>query len=148
MALTHYSFSSSKNSLEFEFFSHGRNGKVKKLVRFSPQNANGITYFNLGFGDINETTGKINDISVSDNQDTEQILSTIAVIVLEFLQQFQDALIFAKGSTAARTRLYQMGISSNWDRIKLRVTIYGYFAGHWELYQKNRNYEAFLAMSK
>jgi hypothetical protein len=43
--------------LEFEFESDGPKGKIKKVVRYSPQNANGITDFNLGFGDLNPKTG-------------------------------------------------------------------------------------------
>ncbi|NOS92150.1 MAG: hypothetical protein HOP30_09525 [Cyclobacteriaceae bacterium] len=148
MAITHYPFVSSKNSLEFEFYSKGRNGKVKKLVRFSPQNANGTTYFSLGLADVDEETGNINDLSISDNQDTELILATVALTVLDFLQQFQDALIFVKGNTPSRTRLYQIGISSNWDKIKSHVLIYGHFEGQWEVYQKNKSYEAFLAKRK
>jgi hypothetical protein len=35
----------------------------------SPQNANGITYFNLGFGDLNEETGKIDDLATSNNKE-------------------------------------------------------------------------------
>jgi len=45
------------------------NGKIRKVVRYSPQNANGITYFNLGFGDLNEETGKIDDLATSNNKE-------------------------------------------------------------------------------
>ena len=59
MSLNHYEFSSGKTFLDFEFDSEGRNGKIRKAVRYSPENANGITYFNLGFGDLNKETEEL-----------------------------------------------------------------------------------------
>ena len=73
------------------------------------RNANGITYFNLGFGDQDESTGKINDLTISNNSDTDRILATVAATILEFTAHFPDAIVYVKGSTPARTRLYQMG---------------------------------------
>lgn len=148
MSLKHYIFSTSRSHLDFEFESEGRNGKIKKVVRYSPQNANGITYFNLGFGDLNKVTGKIDDISISDNQDTQLVLATVAATVLEFTRRFPDALVYAKGSTPSRTRLYQMGISSHWKEIDAVLTIYGYINGEWQPFSKDVNFEAFLAIHK
>jgi hypothetical protein len=99
VGLKHYNYSTSQNFLDFEFESSGKNGRIKKVVRYSPQNANGFTYFNLGFGDLNVETGRINDIAISDNQDTELILATVATTVLEFTTRFPDAIVFAKGRT-------------------------------------------------
>ncbi|MGF7229824.1 DUF6934 family protein [Arachidicoccus sp.] len=62
MNLVHYSFNTNSSYLDFEFESEGSKGKIKKVVRFSPQNANGITYLNLGFVDINPETGNIDCI--------------------------------------------------------------------------------------
>jgi uncharacterized protein DUF6934 len=52
MNLEYYQFSTNESFLNFEFNSEGPKGTVRKIVRFSPENANGITYFNLGFGDL------------------------------------------------------------------------------------------------
>jgi len=43
----------------FEFESHGKNGSVTKIVRFTKSESE--EYYNLGFGDKNEQTGEIND---------------------------------------------------------------------------------------
>jgi hypothetical protein len=52
MNLERYTFLTNESFVDFEFESYGPQGKIKKVVRYSPQNANGITYFNLGFGDL------------------------------------------------------------------------------------------------
>ena len=142
MTLNHYKFSASHDFLDFEFESDGRNGRIRKVVRFSPQNANGVTYFNLGFGDINSKTGSINDLSISSNLDTNKILATVAETVVVFTSCFPDAIVYAKGSTTSRTRLYQMGIASNWEAIELVLDVYGFINGRWEPFKKITNYEA------
>ena len=49
MNLDRYTFNSNSSYLDFEFQSEGPKGKIKKGVRFSPQNANWITYFKSWF---------------------------------------------------------------------------------------------------
>ena len=148
MNLERYDFSTNETFLDFEFESEGPKGKIKKIVRYSPQNANGITYFNLGFGDRNEETGKIDDRSVSNNKDRERVLATVAATVLAFTQHFPDVMVYAKGSTPSRTRLYQMGIVANWDEIEPLLEVFGFANGQWERFSKNVNYEAFLVLRK
>jgi hypothetical protein len=144
-----YKYSASDTYLDFEFDSEGPRGKIRKIVRFSPENASGVTYFNLGFGDLNSKTGKIDDLAISNNQDREKILATVAATVLEFSQHFPDVMIYAKGSTAARTRLYQIGISANWKEIESLLYVYGFEEDKsWQPFRKNVNYSAFLIKRK
>jgi hypothetical protein len=149
MNIDKYRFSVSDTFLDFEFDSDGPKGKIRKVVRYSPQNANGITYFNLGFGDLNRKTGKIDDLATTNNADRDKILATVAATVLEFTQHFPDVLVYATGSTPSRTRLYQIGISANWGDIHPLLYVFGYVAGKgWESFQKNVNYVAFLVRRK
>jgi len=149
MNLIKYEYSVSDTYLDFEFDSDGPKGKIRKIVRYSPKNANGITYFNLGFGDLNQKTGRIDDLAISNNLDREKILTTIAATVLEFTQHFPDVMVYAKGSTKARTRLYQIGISSNWTAIDPLLYVYGYEQDKgWQTFLKNVNYLAFLVKRK
>jgi hypothetical protein len=106
------------------------------------------TYFKLGFGDLNTTTGAISGLTKSNNGDREKILSTIARIVLIFTEHFPDVMVYAQGSTAARTRLYQMGIASNLEEIENVLTVYGYAEGDWRRFEKQVNYEAFFVVRK
>ena len=148
MNLDRYQFQTNASYLDFEFESDGPNGKIKKVVRFSPQNANGVTYFNLGFGDLNPITGAVDDLSKSNNNDRDKILATIASIVLEFTAHFPDVMVYAQGSTSSRTRLYQMGIAANWNEIVPIMHVYGYRDNTWQRFEKQVNYEAFLVMRK
>ena len=68
----------SSSRLDYEFDSEGPKGRIRKVVRYTLQNAGGIRYFNLGFGDLNKATDKIDDLAVTDNQDREKILATVA----------------------------------------------------------------------
>jgi hypothetical protein len=148
MNIERYEFVIGESLIDFEFESDGPKGKIKKIVSFSPYNSDGKTYFNLAFGDLVEKTGKLNDTAISDNKDTLKILATIAGTVLEFTRQFPDIIVYAKGSSLARTRLYQMGISGNWNEIEPLMLIFGFVDGQWEPFKKNVNYEAFLAQRK
>ncbi|MFP5080869.1 DUF6934 family protein [Pedobacter sp. JCM 36344] len=148
MNIEQYQFYTNDNFLDFEFESDGPNGRIKKVVRFSPNNSNGITYFNLGFGDLNIETGQIDDLSKSNNNDRDKILATVAATVLVFTDHFPDVMVYAQGSTPSRTRLYQMGITTNWEEINPLLDVYGFTKGKWELFEKDTSYEAFLVIRK
>jgi hypothetical protein len=92
--------------------------------------------------------GEIDHFAISDSQDTELVLATVAATVLEFTSHFPDAIVYAKGSTSSRTRLYQIGISSNWIAIEPLLHVYGFTNGSWQPFKKNINYEAFLVIRK
>lgn len=149
MDLKPYQYITSDNHLIYKFDSIGPNGIFRKIVRYRPVNTNGITYFNLGFGDINPLTGKIDDLAVTNNLDREKILTTVAATVLDFTNHFPDALVYAEGSTPARTRLYQMGIAANWEEINLLLYVYGLEGNKgWQPFCRKVNYRAFLATRK
>jgi hypothetical protein len=148
MNLDRYEYSTNDTFLNFEFCSDGPNGKIKKLIRFSPQNVNGVTYFSLGFGDYNNDTNKVDDQVITNNQDKTKVLVTVAATVLEFTSYFPDMMVYAKGSTPARTRLYQMGIAANWLEIQSLLHVYGFINNQWQPFEKNVNYEAFLIQRK
>ena len=149
MNINTYSYPISDIHLNFEFDSTGPKGKIRKIVLYRLQHANNIDYFNLGFGDLNPKTGKIDDLVVTDNQDREKILATVAGTVLQFTQHFPDAMVYAEGSTPARTRLYQIAIAANWNEIEPLLHVFGYHQEEgWQPFRKNVNYQAFLVTRK
>jgi len=148
MNLKGYHYITSKSLLDYEFFSEGPNGKIKKVVRFEPANSGGITYFNLCFGDWKEKKQGLDDMVISNNQDRDKILATVALAVLDFTEHFSDVGVFAQGSTPARTRLYQLSIARHWKAIQTLLYVYGYINGSWEPFRKSVNYRAFLAYRK
>lgn len=146
MYLDRYPYKTETTHLGYEFYSEGKNGRIKTVVRFKLIDEV-YEIYNLGFGDFMETTGNINDLSVSNNNDREKVLATVAATVLDFSERNPDAAIFARGSTPARTRLYRMGISKYFDNINATFHVEAYNNG-WVPFQKNHEYEAFLIKRK
>lgn len=123
MKYPRYQYSTEKELHFFEFESVGIKGKVKKIVQYTEMNIEG--YYNLGFGDYDETTGEVNDKIVTNNGDGLKVLSTVVSTVYAFTGKYKDAKIFATGSTESRTRLYRMGISNNLEELKEDFLVYG-----------------------
>jgi len=145
MQLSRYSFKTNESYLEYEFISTGPRGLIKKVVRFTQI---GAEIFNLSFGDLNEETGEISDRVVTNNIDSRKVLTTVAAIVHDFTLQYPGIWIFAKGRTHSRTRLYRMGISNNWQEIRMDFELYGFENETWELFEPGGDYVAYLVRRK
>ena len=78
MNLPQYKTNPDEDLHSFSFISEGKNGKIEKVIRYEK-----ITddVFNLGFGDKDPITGKINDKVVTNNGDTEKVLATVVSTV-------------------------------------------------------------------
>ena len=60
----------------------------------------------------------------------------------------QKPQFFIQGSTAARTRRYQMGINKYWEQISPIFEIFGQKDDTWELFRTGENYNVFLGRRK
>ena len=145
MHLSRYTYKTNETFLDYEFYSIGPRGRVKKVVRFT-QIGNGI--FNLAFGDLDEYTGKISDISVTNNEDSRKVLATVAAIVYSFTQHYPGMWVIALGSTHSRNRLYRIGIVTNLYEISSLFDIFGLKDNKWEPFKLQRDYTAFLVRRK
>lgn len=132
--------------LHFGFTSHGPNGVIQKAIRFHEQYLNDDTpYFNLSFGDWDDETKKIDDLTVSNNRDKEKIFSTISLAIIEVTNRYNEYAIQIKGSTRSRTRLYQITINKHYEEINKLFVIYGQDnLGMWKIFKRNIHYNAFL----
>lgn len=137
-----YQLESDRKLMLFEFTSVGRKGRVKKIVQYVEANLKDL--YNLGFGDKDEKTGEINDTIITNNGDSQKVLATVASTVYAFTDKHPNALIYAKGSNTARTRLYRMGITNNLLEIKKDFYVFGLKDDQWHEFRKNLEYEAFL----
>lgn len=127
----------------YEFVSEGPKGPIKKLVQFTETNIQNV--YNLAFGDYDENTKTIDDLSVSNNGDSLKILATGASTVYAFMENYPDSSIFATGSTSVRTRLYRMGITNNLAEIKEDFHVYGLsLHGKWTEFIIGEDYDAYL----
>jgi hypothetical protein len=143
--LPRYTYKTNENFLDYEFKSIGPKGNIKKIVRFTQIDD---TIYNLGFGDLEEETGEINDTRVTNNNDSRKVLATVAATIHDFTLQYPGVWIVAKGSTHSRTRLYRMGITNHWNEITPEFEIFGLFDDKWEPFEIRRDYTAFLVRRK
>jgi hypothetical protein len=146
MKLPRYEYSTEGQAELFKFTSQGPKGNVQKLVVYSKMLEDDI--YNLAFGDYDEKTGIVDDRRISDNGDGQKILATVASTLYAFTSKHPDAWIYATGSNAARTRLYRIGISTNFEEIKADFEVYGLQNETWREFEKGQEYEAFLVKRK
>ncbi|MDQ6762197.1 MAG: hypothetical protein M3015_06180, partial [Bacteroidota bacterium] len=97
---------------------------------------------------LDEETGEISDIVITNNNDSRKVLATVAATIHDFTIQYPGVWIIAKGVTLSRTRLYRMGITNHWKEINTDFEVYGLIAEQWELFEQRRSYEAFLIRRK
>jgi len=121
-------------------------GLIPKIVKFSETNLSGLD--NFAFGDKELGTDDLNDFVISNNGDSEKVLATVVAAVYGFTEKHLDCWIYATGSTKSRTRLYRIGISKYIGEIRNDFEIYGLKNSEWEIFEKETEYEAFLAKRK
>lgn len=147
MKLDQYEYFSGNNFENYFFYSNGPKGRIKKGITFTKFNENPIIY-NLAFGDFDPYTQQISDVEKSNNMDRDRVLATVANTIHEFSNHCGNHLIFATGSTPARTRLYQISMSKLLDEILRDFDIYGITNNLVSRFKKNVNYTAFLVRRK
>lgn len=149
MNLERYDYQTSESFLDYEFHSEGPKGAIKKVIRFMSVTVAGFSYYNLGFGDWNEAEKRIDDFIVSNNQDAELVLATVASTVIDFTDHYPDVIIYAEGSTASRTRRYQMGINKYWSEIDPIFEVHGLIENQgFQPFELGKNYKAFVVKRK
>ena len=146
MKLPSYKMSVGKSNHVFEFTSIGKKGEIEKMIVFEKTTTNG--FYNLAFGDKDKISGKLNDIKVSNNGDSEKILATVVKAVYIFLKLNPNVWIYAEGRTKSRTRLYRMGISKHLKEAEKDFYIFGSKNNSWEKFIRNVDYESFAILKK
>jgi hypothetical protein len=104
--------------------------------------------YNLSFGDKDHITGNIDDTVISNNGDSEKVLTTVVATVYAFTDKYPDAWIYATGSSKSRTRLYRIGISKFYSEVSEDFEVLGELNDYWETFRKNVEYEGFLVRRK
>jgi hypothetical protein len=131
----------------FDFISMGKCGTIPKRISFIPT---ALPYvYNLAFGNLKED-GKIDDISVSDNGDRNKILATLARVIDQYTRKYPERLIYFRGSTKERTRLYRMAVGLNLEELSETFDIYAEMNNDFDFvpFHKNMEITAFLIKRK
>lgn len=141
-----YQFHSDTDALYFYFESISKQKTIKKIVGYTPipELANG---YNLGFGDLYDD-GTVDDISISNNDDMEKVISTVVQTMLHFFDNYPDKFVFIEGSTPDRTRLYRIIINKELKEVKDLLNIYGFIGNKIEEFASDRPYDSFLITLK
>ena len=146
MNIEKYQIKSGEKLEVFEFVSEGPQGRITKLVQYTPTNYKDL--YNLGFGDKNAETGFVDDNVISNNNDSEKVLATVVATLYAFTDKHPDALIYATGSSKSRTRLYRMGITKYLDEACNDFQIWGELNDSWEDFKKDIDYIGFFVKRK
>jgi len=146
MELEKYLLQSDEEQEVFEFYSQGPNGNILKKVVYVPTTTQHVCQ--LVMGDYNLDTGHIDFLKVTNNNDTDKILATVGVTLYSFFSKKPNSLVYAKGSTNSRTRLYQIGISQLYEQIEEDFEVFGELEGKYERFTKNINYNSFIVTKK
>ena len=141
-----YEYGTEATHLYYEFFSEGPKGRIRKIVEYAATSLPGV--YNLSFGDYDEATNHISHKSITNNGDSQKILATVAATVYAFTERHPEAWIYATGTTAVRTRLYRMGLTTNLSAIAENFHVFGLRSESWEPFVCDINYNAFLIRRK
>ncbi len=94
MQIEKYQTETDQTKLEYTFLSIGRKIIKKKIMYEKFENpeyiglpSNTLVY-NLGFGDLDEHTGGIDDKTTSNNGDMDKILATVAETAFNFWENY------------------------------------------------------------
>ena len=116
MKIDRYALKSESGLTVFEFISEGPQGTIRKMIHFQETNEPGL--YNLAFGDKNSDTDEMDDLSVSNNGDSEKVLATVVAALYAFFDKHPDAFVYA---TLYTPLSFANSIPSLWfSRIRLR----------------------------
>ena len=135
-----------------KFFSTGKNGDFELRILIARNKTDLRTnQYSLGFGVWNPTLRDIDDHFQTRNDDMRVILATVAQRAIEFLKKKPSALIYAEGSSVARTRLYQREIAKIICEIPDEFIVKGLIRKDdigFVIFKAGLNYDGFLLSSK
>lgn len=142
----YYETEASKDCLEFRFKSVSEAKTIEKIITFTCI-LDSINLYNLAFGDL-KADGSIDDLIVSNNDDREKVMATVLQSVYAFFLDYPHSILYIKGSTAERTRLYRIIISKELVEFQKEFEIFGWIESEVELFTRNRPYTAFVIKRK
>lgn len=156
MKIEKYQIETTSDGLKYFFDSIGKT-TIEKIVHYQqfpssiiikvglpPQ----LEVYNLAFGDRIAGTDDFSDKMPSNNGDMEKVLATVVDTTFYFWKKYPQANLFLTGSSVSRTYLYQKKIERYWEEITEVAYVAGRFDSQFELFEKGKNYDAFLIIRK
>lgn len=133
-----YSYYPSKNFTQFAFQSEGIKGKIVKIIIFSPIAEN---EWNLGFGDFHR--GKLDDTTMTNNNDAMKTIRTVAQAILIFIETYPDRIVVIEPLDEKRKRFYNRIFQKFYDEINIYFNIIGIREGVSFVFNPKEFYDVF-----
>ena len=92
MTYPKYQYRSEELFLFYEFISEGPKGLIKKVVEYTETSTENV--YNLGFGDYDDITKSLNDLSITNKGDSLKVLATVASTVYAFYRKIPKGMDF------------------------------------------------------
>ncbi|PWK16641.1 hypothetical protein LV89_04857 [Arcicella aurantiaca] len=140
-----FSFNTLNEYTDFEFYSIGNKGTIKKIIRFIKIDLE--DFYSLSLFDV-FSDGTLSVMSESKNGDMKIVLATVAKTIEKFLELYPTKKVFFSGSTHERTRLYRIAITQEIENIKNLFDILGITEDGLEIFAPNRPYQGFIISLK
>ncbi len=144
MVNEHYSYIATQQNTIFFFESVGIQGSIVKAVAFQ-LNKKGT--WNLGFGDL-EDDYKVNDKTISNNQDVLKVLSTVAKVAYIFIETYPDRVISIVPVDEKRKLLYNRVFQRHFEDIDKQFEVIGTINESDEPYSTGKMYDEFTLKFK
>lgn len=150
---------SAKRHHTYLFISEGPKGEIIKAVKLSRvrQKQFKSSIYNLAFGNWNDTTNEIDDMSRSNNYDIQKVLNTVFIIAIRFLESKPGRVLGFQGSMDSksvalrknqRNYVYRRLIDQNWDFLNESYLIFGIQSKKLVRYEPGIDYDGFLVRPK
>lgn len=131
-------FANSENT--YNFVSVGAKGEILKGVYFEEIDTN---LYNLVLLDYDPIAKTWSDESVSDNGDIVTVMATIVQIIWLFLNKNNESVVFFKGNTISRQKLYNRIIRNYFVELSEKFVIWGSIEKVQELVIPTKYYQEF-----
>jgi hypothetical protein len=139
-----YDFRILDDAFRYEFVSVGLR-TIPKVIIY--QETDIADFYNLVLADILDN-GTIETDIESKNGDLEKIIATVFRTTITFWGYYPDAKIAFTGSDSKRTRLYQIILTKELDKISHLFAIFGLNDEGLVLFEPNQRYNGFVVYKK
>jgi hypothetical protein len=143
-----YNFNSTNDFLIYEFTSSGKT-LINRVVVFSETEFKNI--YNLGQGiktTDDDGTFYVDYDTETNNNDMKELFSTIFKIILMFNINHPNNIIYIKGNTYQKIKIYNFLLSRHKNKINKKFYLYGIINGDMIHFNKYQDFESIVLIPK
>jgi len=169
----HVTKDKSRLKVRFAFISKGTNDVIKIIDYDYVGLRNDVKTFNLGFGDFDPLTGRVNDHANTDNGDVYDVLNTVLNTVPQFFEEYPDHSLMVRGSDSGeefikrcrpqckkkcnmnqcknqnrRINVYTQYVNTNYDELAIDYNFLGGNEDTVEQFEKGKKYDTVFVSKK